>query len=57
MKEQPNDVTVSAAVHQELADRLDQIAKQKGMTRSQVVRAFLCSGLERYERILKGRLS
>ena len=56
MKEQPNDVTVSAAVHQELADRLDQIAKQKGMTRSQVVRAFLCAGLERYERKLKGRL-
>ena len=57
MKENPNDVTVSAAVHQDMADRLKQIAKQKGMTQSQVIRAFLASGLERYERILKGRLS
>ena len=57
MKEKPNDVTVSAAVHQELADRIKQIAHQKGMTQSQVVRAFLCSGVERYDRILKGRLS
>ena len=57
MKKHPNEVTVSAAVPQALADRLRQIAHQKGISLSQVNRAFLAAGVERYDRTLRGKLS